>query len=132
MYRIVTILFIASFILSGCSHTNWWPFRTSSNQITTTTPTPLPLSEQVKGVRQDLETKTSKTIPSDAEQTVLRDVTGGTGSGLATRKFTNNKFEHTILADLPEPPQGKHYAAWLVKGKPDEQGFETVSTGKLQ
>ncbi len=131
MNKYIVLLAASGLILSGCSYKGW-PSN-SSSQPPTATPAPtLTPQEEVKGIQEQLETKTARTLPSDAEQTALRDVSGGSASGIATRKFVNGRFEFTILADLPDPAAGKYYEAWLVKGKPDETGFETISVGKLQ
>lgn len=44
-------------------------------------------------------------IPTDAEKIDLKDVSGGSGMGLATR--------NEILADLPVLPSGQFYQGWL-------------------
>lgn len=47
-------------------------------------------------------------VPADVEKTELKDVSGGNGSGIATRD--------TVLADLPDPAAGKYYQVF-VDGK---------------
>lgn len=57
-------------------------------------------------------------LPDNLERAELKDVTGGVGSGIATRSLTGDKFELTILAALPDPEKGSWYAGWLVKDEP--------------
>lgn len=71
------------------------------------------------------------TIPDDVETADLKDVSGGDGSGVATRKFENSNFTHMVLADLPDPKAGTFYEGWLVRGKMGDSNFAFVSTGKL-
>ncbi len=68
------------------------------------------------------------TIPSDVQKTELKDVAGGTGTGLSTRKFTGGTFAHSVLAGLADPEEGTWYEAWLVRNEP----FDLVYTGKLR
>lgn len=77
-------------------------------------------------VQETIEKTFNVNIPKDVDTAEMKDVSGGNGSGLATRKWQNGKFTHTILADLPEPPKGEYYEGWLSK---DDQ---FVSTGKLR
>lgn len=56
-------------------------------------------------------------IPDDLPKAELKDVSGGNGSAIATRDFSNNLFTHMVLADLPDAPEGSSYQAWLVKGE---------------
>lgn len=79
-----------------------------------TIPTPAP--EEV------IENKFKLQIPDDVEKTDLNDVSGGTGSGIATRS--------EVLVDLPDPEAGKFYQAWLEKdGKLVSLGKMTVAKG---
>jgi hypothetical protein len=64
--------------------------------------------------------------PEDVDKAQLRDITGGTSSGMAIRIFEDGKFKHMVLADLPEPVTGVFYEGWLVK---DNDFF---STGKMR
>lgn len=66
-------------------------------------------------------------LPADVEKASLEDVSGGTGSGLATRKYAEGKFIHSVLAALPDPASGVFYEGWLVS----ESG-DVVYTGKLR
>ncbi|MBX4205906.1 anti-sigma factor [Candidatus Microgenomates bacterium] len=72
---------------------------------------PSPKPEEVVEQRFKLQ------IPDDIEKAELTDVSGGTGSGIATRS--------EILVDLPDPEQGKFYQAWL------EKDGNLVSLGKM-
>jgi len=86
---------------------------------------------QTLSVETTLEDKFNTQIPDDVEKAELKDVVGGTGSAVATRKFENNTFTHSVLADLPDPESGKFYQAWLVKGNLGEEGYAQVSTGRV-
>lgn len=78
-------------------------------------------------VEENLEEKFKMQIPESGQKTELRDVSGGNASAIAVRDFQNNKFTLSILADLPEPPSGEVYEAWL------EEGEQTpVLLGRLQ
>lgn len=92
-------------------------------------PTPTPRSITVQ---ERIEESFNFKIPGDVERAELSDVSGGTGSGLATRKFGEGKFSHTVLADLPDPTAGSFYQGWLVRGKPEDPDFSIISTGKLR
>ncbi|MBI2066359.1 anti-sigma factor [Candidatus Woesebacteria bacterium] len=83
-----------------------------------------------------IEEKIEKTfnleIPDDVERADLRDVSGGTGSGIATRKYQGGTFTHAVLADLPDPAAGYFYEGWLVRGKEGEANFAFISTGRMR
>ena len=67
-------------------------------------------------------------LPDNLDRTELKDVTGGVGGGIATRFYTGGKFEHTILAELPEPGVREWYEGWLIRNEP----FSVIYTGKLR
>jgi len=71
----------------------------------------------IEQIERSLEDKFKFNVPDDVEKAELRDISGGDGSGIATRT--------EILADLPDPEAGFFYQAWL------ENGDKTVSLGKL-
>lgn len=83
-------------------------------------------------VEQKLEKSFNFEIPDDVERAELKDVSGGTGSGIATRKYEAGRFSHTVLADLPDPAAGTFYEGWLVRGKEGDSNFAYISTGKLR
>ena len=58
-------------------------------------------------------------IPEDAERVNLRDVSGSSGAGVATRMGEEGEMELSILAALPEIEEGEKYEAYLV-GEGDE------------
>ncbi len=92
--------------------------------------TPLEI-EKPSSVETTIEDKFKIELPDNAEKIQLKDVSGGTSSAMATRKFDNGSFNQVILADLPEPSQGEFYQAWLEKGNKGEAGYDLVSIGKL-
>ena len=67
---------------------------------------------------ETVENKFKRDIPDDIEKAELSDVSGGTGSGIATRT--------EILVDLADPKHGEFYQAWL------EKDGKLVSLGKLR
>lgn len=73
-------------------------------------------------------------IPEDHEKVALKDVSGGNGSGLATRNYEKGVFTHVVLADLPDPtpPAGGFYEGWLTRGKPGDANFAYFSSGKMR
>jgi hypothetical protein len=71
-------------------------------------------------------------IPEDAERAELKDVSGGNASAIATRKLENGRFEHNVLADLPEPPTGQFYEGWLVRGREGSEDLSVLSTGRME
>lgn len=91
-----------------------------------TVPTPTP------SIEQQLEKSFNFEIPDDVERADLRDVSGGTGSGIATRKYEAGRFSHTVLTDLPDPSAGTFYEGWLVRGKEGDSNFAFISTGKMR
>lgn len=72
-------------------------------------PTPTPS----QSIESKIESTFNVAIPDDIEKAELQDVSGGDASAVATRKFENNIFEFSILADLPDPQSGSFYSAWL-------------------
>ncbi len=68
-------------------------------------------------VEQNLEGKFKFNVPDDVEKAQLTDVSGGDGSGIATRT--------EILADIADPAVGYFYQAWL------EKNGTLVSLGKM-
>lgn len=82
-------------------------------------------------VEDQIEDKFKYTLPDDVEKAELKDVTGGDASAVTTRKFENNKFTSTILADLPDPESGSFYQGWLIKGEEGTDDYRIASLGKL-
>ena len=80
---------------------------------------------------ESFEQKFNLQIPDDVDKADLKDVSGGTSSGFATRKFENDLFTHSVLADLQDPETGKFYEGWLLKGNEGEEGYSVVSSGRL-
>ncbi|MFZ5933200.1 MAG: anti-sigma factor [Patescibacteria group bacterium] len=89
-------------------------------------PTPTP------SIEEKIEKTFNFEIPEDVDRAELKDVSGGTGSGIATRKYENGKFSHTVLADLLDPTPGTFYEGWLVRGKEGDANFASISTGALR
>lgn len=85
----------------------------------------------IEDIVEELSTQLGVTIPQDVERTMLKDVSGGSASGLATRSMEGGRFLSTVLAALPDPAEGAFYEGWLVRGQEGEDGFSVVGTGKL-
>jgi hypothetical protein len=96
------------------------------------TRTSQPLPTITPSMTEKIENDFKYQIPEDVERVELKDVSGETGSGLATRKFEEGKFSHVVLADLPELSAGEFYEGWLVRGKTGDSNFSFFSTGKMK
>ena len=70
---------------------------------------------QTLSTEDKIEEKFRVQIPEGVDKAELKDVTGGTASGITTRKFEASTFELGILADLPTPEVGKFYQGWARK-----------------
>lgn len=77
-------------------------------------------------IEEKIEESFNLEIPEDVDKAQLKDVTGGTSSGIATRSYEGGKFSHMVLADLPDPAAGAFYEGWLMMGK------DFFSTGKMR
>lgn len=81
-----------------------------------------------------IQTPTLTAIPEAMEevrkQSELKDVSGGSGSGMAQTLYENGKFIHSAIALIPNPAPGKFYEGWLVK-KEGGQVVNFFSTGKM-
>ena len=76
-------------------------------------PTPTP------SIQQQIQNKfNGLVIPKDQESIELKDVSGGSAIGIATR--------NEILADLPDLPSGEFYQGWI------ENNGKTVLLGTLK
>lgn len=76
-----------------------------------------PTPSAIETLEDQIESNFKVDIPDNVEKAQLKDLSGGDGSGLATRIFENNKFTSTLLVDLPEPAVGGFYQAWLSDGE---------------
>lgn len=81
---------------------------------------------QTLSIEREMEDKFKLEIPDDVDKVELVDVANGNSSGIATKNFTNGKFEASVLADLPEIKSNEFYQAWMVKGD------QMVSLGKMK
>ena len=95
-------------------------------------PKQTPLEIENPSVEQIIEDKFNFQVPDDADKAQLKDVVGGTSSGIAVRLMQNEKYSFTILADLPDPKVGETYQAWLTKGQEGQEGYGLKSLGSLQ
>lgn len=77
----------------------------------------------------DLLESMDVTIPEDAERVNLRDVSGGEGAGVATRREEESgEVTQSLLVALPEPESGSFYEAYLTS----ESNEEPLYLGKLR
>lgn len=120
MRRNVVIGLIALVIIAGIVY---WYRR--SQQASELPQAPQPTFEETFEDRFNIQ------VPEDVDKAELRDVSGGDGSGLATRKYEAGKFTHAVLADLSDPAAGYFYEGWLVRGKEGDENFAYISTGRL-
>lgn len=88
-------------------------------------------TETVESVIERFDDSFTIEISEDADKISLKDVAGGTSSGVATRLLEDGRFSHYAIADLPEPEGGNFYEGWLVRGKPGDANFKFISTGKM-
>lgn len=110
---VIGVIVIALVITAGLVYRN----LKSEKTLPTPTPSTTNRDEIVKGFNYQ--------IPEDVESIELKDVSGGLGRAIATRKYENGTFIHAVLADLPDLEQG-FYEGWLVLGD------KYISTGKLR
>ncbi|HUW22296.1 MAG TPA: hypothetical protein VMW41_06560 [Candidatus Bathyarchaeia archaeon] len=90
---------------------------------------PQPLAENLPVTQEEesvLERQVGVEIPEAIDKVKLSDVQGEESTGIATRKFEDGIFEHTIIASLPEPKPGEFYQGWLAKDQ------DLISTGKME
>ena len=87
---------------------------------------------RIEDVVSDLSKQLGVTIPEDVERASLTDVGGGGASGLATRKYEDGTFTHTLLAALPDLQPGKFYQGWLIRGTEGDENYEIISTGQMR
>ncbi|MFV1917105.1 MAG: hypothetical protein ACC618_01280 [Patescibacteria group bacterium] len=87
---------------------------------------------QTLSTEDTIEEKFGLQIPEDVDKTELKDVSGGTASALATRKFEADAFTHAVLADLPDPDPGTFYEGWLARGNQGDPDFNILSTGRMR
>lgn len=91
----------------------------------------LPSEDQTAQQRADeLLESLDITIPDDATRVNLRDVTGGSAAGIATRTETGEETSQSVLVALPEPIEGEFYEAYLVN--PQDESADPVYLGKLR
>jgi hypothetical protein len=88
--------------------------------------------ETATDIESRIEERFGVEIPEDANKAELTDVAGGDGYALATRRFEDGAFAHSILADLPDPETGRTYQAWLVRGDEGDDDYNIVATGGMR
>lgn len=76
------------------------------------------------------ETPNPETAETVRKQGELKDVSGGSSSGLAQTLFENGKFTHSVVALMPDSPADKFYEGWLVN-RESGQVIDFFSTGHL-
>ncbi len=78
---------------------------------------------------EKIEERFNLVLPEDVERAELTDVSGGTASGIAARKYENGRFEFTVLADLPDPDSGTYQVALEKDGDQVNLGAMRVAKG---
>lgn len=117
---VVGIIVIA--VLGGIIY--FWRTRAPQEEITT--PDTLSTTEEM------LEERFGIDIPDELDRTELNSVEGHEGSAIATRNYQDGTFEHTVLADLPQPEGDRFYEGWLVRGEEGDDNFDVISTGRMR
>lgn len=107
--RDIIIGIIVLVILAGLFY--WYKSRKPALKVPESTPS-------IQQVEQSIEDKFKFVVPDNIEKAQLKDITGGDGSGIATRT--------EILVDLPDPEPGTFYQAWL-----ENANGKLLSLGKL-
>ena|SRR3990167_7754426 len=79
----------------------------------------------VETAEKRLEGITNFEVPDVGEKAELKDVSGGSGVGVARRVEEGGGIRVEILASLPDPDGGEFYEGWLSSEK------ETRSLGEL-
>src|SRR3989304_8066467 len=114
---------IGLIVLAGLGALIYWAVRSPQDTDLPALPTP--------SFEKRREDSFKYQIPEGFEKAELTDISGGTGSGIATRKYETPRFRHAVLADLSDPESGSFYEGWLVRGEEGEDNFAYISTGKL-
>jgi len=87
--------------------------------------------DQEPSVEEKLEESFRFDIPDDIEKVELKAVKGEDFRAIATRKYEDGIYTHTVIADLPDPVGGTFYEGWLMRGNPEDDNFDVVSAGKM-
>jgi hypothetical protein len=75
----------------------------------------LAVPSETPTIEQKVQDRFKYTVPAGVDKIELKDVSGGNSFAVATRKFENQTFDVTVLADLPDPEAGSFYEAWIQK-----------------
>jgi hypothetical protein len=118
--RDIVIGVIILLLLGGVIY--WRQSQTPSEE----TVVPDTLSE----TQQKLEDKFNITIPEGVDKAELKDQTGGTASGIATRDKTDSTTTVDVIADLPEPESGNAYLGWLMNSDGESIKLGTLNVAK--
>lgn len=70
----------------------------------------------IEDVEEKLEDILGRQIPDDVEKADLEPQAVVDGEGLVTREVEEDEVVLSVLADLPEPPNGEAYQAWASAG----------------
>lgn len=100
-------------------------YRQKNQKVTPT------VSETVS-TEKTLEDKFKIEIPEDVDKAELKDVSGGSSSGIVTKDFSDAKFTSSVLVDLPTLNNGEYYQAWLVKGDVGAKDYSLIRLGTLK
>lgn len=94
-------------------------------------PSVSPSTSPTPSVSEQIQQKFNVQVPENSDNIELKDVSGGTGSALASRTYENGKYTLMVLADLPDPSAGSFYEVWLEKGNQGESDYSIVRAGSM-
>lgn len=105
----------------------FWYVQTRGSREAGVTITPKP-GTQPETATKSSESSNSQKVEVSVDTITIKAVGNYSGSGTATRIFTNGTFTHTVSANIEVPSTGKFYEGWLVNMSLTPKFF---STGKL-
>lgn len=81
-------------------------------------------ADQEADIAQDIR---DVSVASDAQVVQLAPIKDFRGVASASSQYSDEGFQHIIVATLPNPPVGYFYEGWLIRSKP----FDFFSTGRF-
>ena len=88
---------------------------------------------QTLSIEDKIEEAFNIELPKDIDRAELRDVTGRSASAIAVREIKDDQFKYSVLADLPESPEGQTYQSWIRRGGQEgDENYSLVSTGVMR
>lgn len=121
-YWIIGIVSLVVVFASG-----FWYVQSQKSKESEVTVTPVPKTQQKEATESSGTSNIS--VKVRVETITLKAVGEYSGSGTATRIFSNGTFTHTVSANIAEPASGKFIEGWLVNMSLTPK---FLSTGKLK